>query len=242
MKGVILAGGLGTRLQPLTLATNKHLLPIFDQPMIFYPIQTLVKAGIKEVMIITSGPHSGHFISVLKNGKELGLDHLEYGYQDNPIGSIADAIAVSRDFADNGPITVILGDNTTDANIRPAVKKFKRGATVFLKEVPDPERFGVPVFAKKNPKKIIKLEEKPKKPKSNYAATGLYIFDKKVFGFIKKLKPSKRGQLEITDLLNFYVKRRKLTWEELKSFWSDAGTFESLYLASKYWVEKKGIK
>ena len=242
MKGVILAGGLGTRLQPLTLATNKHLLPIFDQPMIFYPIQTLVRAGIKEVMIITSGPHSGHFISVLKNGKELGLDHLEYGYQDNPIGGIAGAIAVSRDFADNGPITVILGDNTTDANIRPAVKKFKRGATIFLKEVPDPERFGVPVFSKKDPRKIIRLEEKPKKPKSSYAATGFYIFDKKVFGFIKRLKPSKRGQLEITDLLNFYVRKGELTWEELKGFWSDAGTFESLYLASKYWAEKRGAK
>lgn len=242
MKGVIIAGGLGTRLEPLTLATNKHLLPIFNQPMIFYPIQTLVKAGIKEVMIVTSGPHSGDFIRVLKNGKELGLKHLEYGYQENPVGGIADAIAVSQHFADNGPVAIILGDNTTDADIKPAVKKFKKGAMVFLKKVSDPERFGVPVFDKKNPKKIIKLEEKPKNPKSQYAATGLYIFDNRAFGFIKKMKPSARGQLEITDLLNFYARKEELTWEELKGFWHDAGTFETLYTASKYWAEKKGIK
>lgn len=239
MKGVIIAGGLGTRLEPLTLATNKHLLPIFNQPMIFYPIQTLVKAGIKEVMIVTSGPHSGHFIRILKNGKEFGLKHLEYGYQDNPVGGIADAIATSQDFADNGPVVVILGDNTTDADIKPAVEKFKNGAMVFLKKVSNPERFGVPVFDKKNPRKIIKLEEKPKNPKSQYAATGLYIFDNRAFSYIKKLKPSARGQLEITGLLNFYARAGKLKWEELNGYWLDAGTFESLYTASKYWAEKK---
>lgn len=240
MKGVITAGGLGSRLEPLTLATNKHLLPIFDKPMIFYPIQTLVKAGIKEVIIVTSGPHSGHFIRVLKNGKEFGLDHLEYGYQNNPVGGIADAISVSEDFANNEPITVILGDNTTDADIGPAVRKFKEGALIFLKKVPDPKRFGVAVFDKKDHKKIIKIEEKPRKPKSPYVVTGLYIYDNQVFDYIKKCKPSKRGQLEITDVNNFYIKAGKMRWEELRGFWSDTGTFESLYRANKYWAEKKG--
>jgi len=239
MKGIILAGGLGTRLEPLTLATNKHLLPIYNQPMIFYPIQTLVKAGIKEVMVVTSGPHAGHFIRVLKNGKEFGLDHLEYGYQDNPVGGIADALSVCEDFADNGPITVILGDNTTDVDIGPAVRRFKEGALIFLGKVADPRRFGVPVFDKKEPKKIIKIEEKPKKPKSPYAVRGIYIYDNKVFDYIRKCKPSKRGQLEITDVNNFYIKAGTMRWEELKGFWTDAGTFKSLYQANKYWAKKK---
>lgn len=242
MKGVILAGGLGTRLEPLTLATNKHLLPVFNQPMIFYPINTLVKAGIKEVMVVTSGPHAGHFIRVLKNGKEFGLDHLEYGYQDSPVGGIADALSVCEDFADNGSITVILGDNTTDADIGPAVRKFKEGALIFLGKVADPRRFGVPVFDKKDPKKIIKIEEKPRKPKSPYAVRGLYIYDNKVFDYIRRCKPSKRGQLEITDVNNFYIKAGTMRWEELKGFWTDAGTFESLYQANKYWAAKKGVK
>lgn len=241
MKGVILAGGLGTRLEPLTLATNKHLLPIYNQPMIFYPIQTLVKAGIKEVMVVSSGPHAGHFIRVLRNGKELGLKHIEYGYQSNPVGGIADALAVCEDFADNEPITVILGDNTTDADIGPAVRKFKEGAVIFLKKVPDPERYGVPVFDKKNSKKIIKIEEKPKKPKSPYAVTGLYIYDNKVFDYIKKCKPSKRGQLEITEVNNFYIKAGTMHWEELNGYWLDAGTFEALFLANKYWAKKSGV-
>jgi len=239
MKGVILAGGLGTRLEPLTWATNKHLLPVFDQPMIFYALQTLVKAGIKEVMIITSGPHAGHFIRVLKNGKELGLDHLEYGYQTNPVGGIADALSLSEDFADGKPIAVILGDNTTDADIGPALKRFKDGAVIFLKKVTDPQRFGVAVFDAKNPKKIIKIEEKPKKPKSSYAVTGLYLYDNQLFRYIKKCQPSKRGQLEITEVNNFYIKAGKMRWEKLKGFWSDAGTFESLYRATQYWAKKR---
>lgn len=242
MKGVVLTGGLGTRLYPLTHATNKHLLPVFDQPMVFYPIKTLVKAGIKEVMLVTSGPHSGHFIQVLKNGKELGLKHLEYGYQDNAVGGIANALAVCEDFADNGPLTVILGDNTTDADISSAVRRFKEGALIFLKKVQRPKRFGVAVFDKKDSKKIIAIEEKPKKPKSNYAVTGLYVYDNKVFDYIKRCKPSPRGQLEITDVNNFYIKAGAMRWEELKGFWSDAGTFESLFKAGKYWAEKKGIK
>lgn len=241
MKGVILAGGLGTRLYPLTFSTNKHLLPIFDKPMVFYPIQTLVQAGIEEVMLVTSGPHSGHFINVLKNGKELGLKHLEYGYQDSAVGGIADALAICEDFADGEPITVVLGDNTTDADIGPAVKRFQKGATIFIKKVPDPERYGVAVFAKDNPEKIVKIEEKPKKPKSSYAVTGLYIYDNKVFKYIKKCKPSSRGQLEITDVNNLYIKSGQMRWEEVKGFWSDAGTFESLFRSSKYWAGKSGV-
>ncbi|MGB9911256.1 MAG: sugar phosphate nucleotidyltransferase [Microgenomates group bacterium] len=241
MKGVVLAGGLGTRLYPLTFATNKHLLPIYDKPMVFYPIETLVKAGIKEILVVTGGPHAGHFLRVLKNGKELGVKHLEYAYQEGE-GGIADALSLAEDFADGGPITVILGDNTTDADIGPVVKKFKEGAVIFIKKVSDPWRFGVPVFDKKNPKKVIKIEEKPKKPKSNYAVTGLYIYDNQVFEFIKKCKPSTRGELEITDVNNFYIKAGKLRWEELKGFWSDAGTFESLFRSNQYWARKKGIK
>ncbi|MAG59868.1 spore coat protein [Candidatus Woesebacteria bacterium] len=239
MKGIILAGGLGTRLYPLTHATNKHLLPIFDQPMVFYPIQTLVQAGIQDILIVTSGPHSGDFIRVLKNGKELGVRHLEYAYQENPEGGIADALASAEDFADGEPIAVILGDNTTDADISQAVEKFRRGAVVFLKEVTDPERFGVPVFDRKDRKKIIRIEEKPKKPRSNFAVTGLYLFDNKVFGYVKSIKPSKRGQLEITDVNNCYIKASKLQWSELKGFWTDAGTFGSLFHAGAYWAQKK---
>lgn len=238
MKGVITAGGLGVRLAPLTLVTNKHLFPIFDQPMIFYPIRTLVKAGIKEIMVITGGQHAGHFLRVLKNGKELGVKHLEFAYQEKE-GGIADAISLAEDFADGGPITVILGDNTTDADISKAVREFESGAVMFLKRVPDPQRFGVPVFDPKDPKKIIRIEEKPKSPKSPYASTGLYIFDERCFKFIKTLKPSSRGELEITDLQNIYIKEGSMRWRELKGFWSDAGTFESLFRANAYWAKKK---
>ncbi len=236
MKGIILAGGLGTRLYPLTYATNKHLLPVFDKPMVYYPIQTLVKAGIKNIMVVTGGPHAGDFIRVLRNGEDLGVKHLEYAYQEGGEGGIADALRLCEDFADGGPITVVLGDNCTDADISLAAKKFKKGALIFLKKVPDPERFGIPVF--NNKKKIVKIEEKPKEPKSNYAVTGLYIYDKKVFDYIRKIKPSKRGQMEITDVNNLYLKDGKLNWALLEGFWSDAGTFESLYRAGVYWAEK----
>jgi len=241
MKGVILAGGLGSRLYPLTFSTNKHLLPVFDEPMVFYPIKTLVQAGIKEVLIVTGGPHAGHFMRVLKNGKELGLKHLEFAYQENE-GGIADALSLTEDFADGEPLMVILGDNTTDADIGPAVKNFKKGALIFLKEVPDPQRFGVPVFDPKHPRKIIAIEEKPRNPKSNYAVTGLYIYDNKVFKFIKKCKPSKRGELEITDVNNFYIQSGLMQWRKLRGYWSDAGTFRTLFLASQYWAKKKGVK
>ena len=239
MKGVILAGGLGSRLFPLTYATNKHLLPVFDQPMVFYPIKTLVRAGIKEILVVTGGPFAGHFIRVLKNGKQLGIKHLEYAYQEGE-GGIAVALSLCEDFADGEPLLVILGDNTTDADIGSAVRSFKGGAAVFLKKVSDPKRFGVPVFDKN--KKIIAIEEKPKKPKSDFAVTGLYIYDNQVFDFIRQCEPSKRGELEITDVNNLYIKAGKLRWEELKGSWLDAGTFKTLFLASKFWAEKAGVK
>jgi glucose-1-phosphate thymidylyltransferase len=235
MKGVILAGGLGTRLYPLTYATNKHLLPVYDKPMVFYPINTLVTAGITEVLVVTGGPHAGDFLRVLKNGKELGLKHLEYAFQEGEKG-IAAALSLAEDFADNGPLAVILGDNTTDADISPQIKNFKDGASIFLKEVTDPQRFGVPVF---EGKKIVKIEEKPAKPQSHYAVTGLYLYDSKVFNCIKKIKPSKRGELEITDVNNFYIKEGKLQWSVLEGFWKDAGKFETLFEVNQYWHDKR---
>lgn len=240
MKGVILAGGLGTRLYPLTHVTNKHLLPVYDKPMIFYPIKTLVDAGVTEVLVVTSGPHVGHFLGVIKNGKELGLTHVEYAYQEKPNGGIADALALAEDFADGEPITVILGDNTTDANIKQAVNNFKDGATVFLREVSDPKRFGVAVFDPKDKNKVIRIDEKPDEPESNMAVTGLYIYDAKVFDYINKCDPNYigRGELEITQVNNFYIEAGKMAWQELNGFWSDAGTIKTLFLASSHWASK----
>lgn len=240
MKGVVLAGGLGTRLYPLTHATNKHLLPVYNAPMIFYPIRTLVTAGIKEILLVTSGPYAGHFIRVLKNGKELGVSHLEYAYQEKPNGGIADALLLAQDFADEIPLTVILGDNTTDADITQSVRSFKTGAVVFLKKISNKKalsRFGVPEFDREG-KTIVKIEEKPAHPKSNYAVTGLYMYDKHVFDHIRQCKPSDRGEFEITDVNNFYIKEKKLSWTTLDGFWSDAGTFETLYKANEYWAMK----
>jgi len=241
MKGVILAGGLATRLYPLTHATNKHLLPVYDRPMVFYPIQTLVNAGITEILIVTSGPHAGHFISVLKNGKELGIKHLEYAYQEDPKGGIADGLALAEDFADRGSLAVILGDNTTDADISQAVKSFQKGAMIFLKKVPDPERFGVAEFDKQNPKKILKIWEKSKNPPSSYAVTGLYLYDNQVFEFVKQCDPdyAGRGELEITQVNNLYIENGQMRWGELDGYWWDAGTFETLLAASNHWAKKK---
>lgn len=236
MKGVILAGGLGTRLYPLTHVTNKHLLPVYDKPMIYYPIETLVKAGIKDILIVTSGPHVGDFLGVLKNGHELGINHLEYAYQEKPDGGISDALSLAESFADEDSLCVILGDNTTDADISESVKNFSGGAMVFLRQVEDPQRFGVPVFDEN--RKILKIEEKPHDPKSDMAVTGLYIYDNNVFDYIRQIKPSDRGQLEVTDLNNIYIEKGKLEWAELQGFWSDAGTFESLFYANKYYAEK----
>lgn len=244
MKGIILAGGLGSRLFPLTYATNKHLLPIYDKPMVFYPIKTLVDAGITEIMIVVGGPHAGHFISVLKNGVELGIKHLEFAFQDTVDhngkkieGGISHALSLCESFADNSNVAVILGDNTTDTNMSEAVKDFKDGATIFLKKVQDPNRYGVPVFDSDN--KIVSIEEKPQEPKSDYAVTGLYLYDNTVFSRIKTLKPSSRGELEITDLNNSYIKDNKLKWTELSGFWTDAGTYDSLFTANEYWAKKQ---
>jgi glucose-1-phosphate thymidylyltransferase len=236
MKGVILAGGLGTRLYPLTHVTNKHLLPVFDKPMIYYPLETLVKAGIDDVLLVTSGPHVGHFLGVLKNGKELGLRHLEYAYQEKPDGGIADALSLAQDFADNDSVCVILGDNTTDADLSGTVNSFSEGAVVFIKKVNDPSRFGVPVFEND---RVIRIDEKPENPQSDFAVTGLYMYDNRVFDIIKTLEPSGRGELEITDVNNKYIEEGKLRAEELNGFWSDAGTFDSLLEAGKYWASKK---
>lgn len=237
MKGVILAGGLGTRLYPLTYATNKHLLPVFDQPMIYYPIQTLVGAGIKDVLIVTGGPHAGDFLRVLGNGKHIGIKHLEYTFQEKE-GGIAEALSLAQDFADGEDLFVILGDNCTDFDASSVVKDFKAGALVFLKKVSDPKRFGVPEFKSG---KILKIHEKPKNPPSDYAVTGLYIYDGKVFDKINQVSPSGRGELEITDVNNLYIKEAILHHAELKGFWSDAGTFESLFRTNMFWAKKKGF-
>ncbi len=239
MKGVILAGGKGTRLYPLTYATNKHLLPIYDQPMVYYPINTLVAAGITEVLIVTGDVHAGHFINVIKNGHDLGLTHVEYAYQEGGSAGIADALKYAEDFADGEPIAVILGDNTTDADISGAVKNFKDGGMVFLKEVVDPERFGNPVFAKDDPKRIETIIEKPKEPANKFAVTGLYFYDHTVYDKIRNLIPSGRGELEITDVNNAYIAENKMQWSMLDGFWSDAGTFHSLYRSNRYWAIKK---
>lgn len=232
-----MAGGLGTRLYPLTYATNKHLLPVYDRPMVFYPIQTLVEAGVNQVLIVVGGPHAGHFMRVLRNGNVLGLKHLEFAYQEKE-GGIAEALSLAEDFVAGESVAVILGDNCTDANIKTNVRKFNDGAHIFLKKVVDPHRFGVPRFKGKD---IVKIDEKPKNPGSKFAVTGLYLYDSSVFVKIKKLKPSKRGELEITDLNNLYLKEGKLSWSELKGFWSDAGTFDSLFEVNKYW-SKRGKK
>lgn len=242
MKGVILAGGLGTRLYPLTHVTNKHLLPIYNRPMIFYPIDTLVKAGITDILIVTSGPHVGHFLGLLKNGQELGVKHLEYVYQEKPDGGIADALSLAEDFADNHSIVAILGDNTTDEDISEHVNNFKEGALIFLKEVEDPTRFGIVEFNKEDPKKIERIIEKPQDPPSNLAVTGLYMYDKTVFSHIKNLKPSNRGELEITDVNNAYLELGKMKWTTLNGFWKDAGTFDTLFQSSAYWKDKSSEK
>ena len=236
MKGVVLAGGTGSRLFPLTKITNKHLLPIYDKPMIYYPIQTLVDAGIGEILIVTGGRNSGDFLRLLINGKEFGLKHLDYTYQEGE-GGIADALALAEHFADGGRICVILGDNIIEGNIREAAQDFKKqpsGAKILLKQVADAERFGV---AEIRGNHVIGIEEKPKAPKSNYAVIGVYLYDKTVFQKIRRLKPSGRGELEITDVNNFYIEEDKLTYEVLDGWWTDAGTFESLLRANNLVAE-----
>jgi glucose-1-phosphate thymidylyltransferase len=236
MKGVILAGGLGTRMYPLTKITNKHLLPVYDKPMIYYPLQTLLNAGIKDILIVTGGNYAGDFLRLLGNGHEFGLKHINYTYQEGE-GGIAAALSLAEFFADRDKICVILGDNVIEQNIRTAVEAFahqKAGAKILLKEVPDPQRFGVPVF---QGERIVRVEEKPRAPQSPYAVIGIYLYDNQVFDFIKSQKPSNRGELEITDVNNAYIERDQLTWDVLNGWWTDAGTFESLLKASKLVAE-----
>ncbi len=231
MRGVILAGGLGTRLRPLTTITNKHLLPIYDRPMIYYPIQTLVNAGIRDILVVTGGTNAGDFLRLLGNGKAFGLEHLNYTYQEGE-GGIADALRLARYFAGGEKIVVVLGDNIIEGNIRASVAAFRRqprGARILLKEVPDPERFGVPVF---EGDRIVAIEEKPAKAKSRFAVTGIYMYDSDVFSIIETLKPSARGELEITDVNNAYLTRGTLEYDILEGWWTDAGTFDSLLRAN----------
>lgn len=237
MKGIILAGGLGTRLSPLTKITNKHLLPIFDKPMIYYPIQTLVDAGIQDILIVTGGNNAGDFLRLLGNGKNFGLKEIGYTYQEGE-GGIAEALGLAEHFADDDSVIVVLGDNILEKGIGHAVESFKKqkvGAKILLKEVTDPERFGVPVI---EGEKIVKIEEKPKNPKSKYAVTGIYMFDNSVFKIIKTLKPSDRGELEITDVNNAYIEKGTMTYDFLKGWWTDAGTFESLLHANNLVASK----
>jgi len=238
MKGVILAGGLGSRLYPLTKVTNKHLLPVYDRPMIYYPIQTLVKAGVRDVMLVTGGNSAGEFLRLLGNGKEIGLDHIHYAYQDGE-GGIAAALSLAEHFADGDPIVVVLGDNIIEDDIGPSVRRFQKqgqGARILLKKVSDPQRFGVAAF---QGKKITGIEEKPAKPKSDYAVTGFYMYDGQVFDIVRTLKPSKRDELEITDVNNHYLRQGNLEYDMLKGYWTDAGTFESLFRAGTLIARKK---
>ena len=240
MKGVVLAGGLGTRLEPLTRVTNKHLLPVYNQPMIFYPRLTLVEAGIKEILVVTGGNNSGDFRKLLGNGEEFGIKDLRYAYQKGE-GGIADALRLAEHFVGQSKFVVILGDNVLDGSIKPFVEEFKKqkeGARVLIKKVPDPQRFGV---AELKGSKIIAITEKPKKPSSDYIVTGVYMFDAQVFDFIRGLKPSARGELESTDVNNMYLKKNQLQSNILEGNWTDCGTFASLYRANRT-IAKKHLK
>ncbi|MBA3710923.1 MAG: NTP transferase domain-containing protein [Pyrinomonadaceae bacterium] len=236
MKGVVLAGGLGSRLRPLTAVTNKHLLPVYNQPMIYYPIQTLVNAGIEDIMIVTGGNSAGDFLKLLGNGKAFGLKHLNYTYQEGE-GGIADALALAEHFAAGQPLCIVLGDNIIEGNIHRAVRAYRHqggGAKILLKKVTDPQRFGVPEI---EGKRVLRIEEKPSAPKSDYAVIGVYMYDAQVFDIVRTLKPSARGELEITDVNNAYIERDEMTWDELDGWWTDAGTFESLLHASNLVAE-----
>ena len=231
MRGVVLAGGLGSRLLPLTKVTNKHLLPVYDRPMIYYPIQALANAGIDEIMLITGGNSAGDFLRLLGNGKDFGLKRLNYTYQDGE-GGIADALRLAEHFADGESICVILGDNIIEGNIARAAATFRKqqqGAKILLKEVKTPQRFGVPILEEN---RVVKIEEKPTNPRSSYAVTGMYFYDAHVFDIIKTLKPSGRGEFEITDVNNAYIAEGTLTWDILEGWWTDAGTIESLHQAN----------
>lgn len=236
MKGIILAGGLGTRLAPCTLVTNKHLLPVYDRPMIYYPLQTLVNAGIDDILIVTGGQFAGDFLKLLGNGGAFGLKHVNYTYQEGE-GGIAAALSLAEYFAKDDKVCVVLGDNLIEGNIVEAVKSFEKqpkGAKILLKEVDDARRFGV---AEISDGKVVRIVEKPKEPKSNYAVTGIYFYDSQVFKFIHGLSPSARGELEITDVNNMYLEQGTLTYDFLKGWWTDAGTFASLRRATNLVAE-----
>lgn len=240
MKGIILAGGLGSRLHPLTKVTNKHLLPVYDRPMIYYPLEALCAAGIREVMLVTGGNSAGDFLRLLGNGSEFGLRGIYYAYQQGERG-IADALRLCEHFADGQPIAVILGDNIFESSIAPYIRRFeqqKRGARILLKEVDDLQRFGVPVF---DGDRIVQIEEKPTDPRSRYAVTGLYMYDAKVFDFIRELSPSERGEYEIADVNNRYIGLGELHYDVLEGWWSDAGTFESLFRAGDLIARKRRL-
>jgi glucose-1-phosphate thymidylyltransferase len=241
MKGVVLAGGTGSRLFPLTKITNKHLLPIYEKPMIYYPIETLVDAGIKDILIVTGGKNAGDFLRLLANGKQFGLTHIDYTYQEGE-GGIADALALAEHFADGHKLCVILGDNILECSIRDAAEDFRRqpsGARILLKEVPDAERFGVAEIAGD---RIVNIEEKPRHPKSNYAVTGIYMYDETVFDKVRTLVPSRRGELEITDVNNAYIREGGMTFSFLNGWWTDAGTFESLLRAANLVAQSSGAR
>ena len=241
MKGVVLAGGIGSRLLPLTRVTNKHLLPVHNLPMIYYPIQALVNVGITEIMIVTGGHSAGDFLRLLANGKDFGLQQLNYAYQEGE-GGIADALRLAEHFADNGAVCVALGDNIIENNFLEAAESFrkqKRGAHIVLKEVHDPERFGCPEISDG---RIVRIEEKPRKPKSRFAVTGIYMYDTSVFEKIRRLKPSGRGELEITDINNMYLEEGTLSHSILEGWWTDAGTFESLRHATNLVAESGANK
>jgi glucose-1-phosphate thymidylyltransferase len=227
MKGIILAGGTGSRLFPLTKVTNKHLLPVYDKPMIYYPLNTLTQAGITDIMLVSGRGHAGHFLELLGSGAEFGV-RLTYEIQEKA-GGIAEALGIAENWASNDAVTVILGDNIFEDSVKDAVQSFKYGARIFLKEVADAQRFGV---AEVMDERIIGIEEKPKVPKTNLAVTGLYIYDSDVFRIIRELKPSGRGELEITDVNNAYIRKEAMTFSLLSGFWSDAGTFDTLLKAS----------
>jgi glucose-1-phosphate thymidylyltransferase len=231
VKGIVLAGGLGTRLHPLTKVTNKHLLPIYNKPMIYYPIELMVDAGIRDILIVTGGKNAGDFLRLLGNGKQFGLNHINYAYQEGE-GGIAAALSLAEYFSDRNPICVILGDNIVEGSIAKYVDNFreqKSGARILLKEVSDPQRFGV---AEIQENRIIRIDEKPAQPASNYAVTGIYMYDPRVFDIIKTLKPSGRDELEITDVNNIYIDQGEMQYDIMDGWWTDAGTFESLLRAS----------
>jgi glucose-1-phosphate thymidylyltransferase len=236
VKGVILAGGLGSRLHPLTKVTNKHLLPVYDQPMIYYPIQALVNAGIEDVLVVTGGNSAGDFLKLLGNGHDFGVPTMNYTYQEGE-GGIADALRLAKPFARGDDICVILGDNIFERSIRHAVIDYQAqgsGARILLKQVPDPERFGVPVL---DGDKVVRIEEKPTEPQSDFAVVGIYMYDNRVFEIIETLEPSDRGELEITDVNNWYIEQGNMAWSSMEGWWTDAGTFDSLLRANQLVAE-----